>query len=246
MILNRNKKMNVGAYILSLVVVFMLIVVFFIMYKYQVEGEAIPPFNISKMVVVSSAKTENLELVEGIYNADIVQTNDIKISIQKNPKYKKEAIIKKVTINNIQIDKMQSVGNIEIYRPSMGTKLYEYKEQYKIQDSIEYVGAQETYLKDETLAISNQGGIIEFSVILNNLKKLQYNENEAIKVDGTLLKQIGEDRLKYQVSFDLIIELENNVKLKTKINLKLPAGNILENGIETIEETNMKTVFKRI
>ena len=83
MILNKNKKMNVGAYILSLVVVFMLIVVFFIMYKYQVEGEAIPPFNISKMVVVSSAKTENLELVEGIYNADIVQTNDIKISIQK-------------------------------------------------------------------------------------------------------------------------------------------------------------------
>ena len=72
------------------------------------------------------------------------------------------------------------------------------------------------------------------------------DENEAIKVDGTLLKQIGEDRLKYQVSFDLIIELENNVKLKTKINLNLPAGNILENGIETIEETNMKTVFKRI
>ena len=96
------------------------------------------------------------------------------------------------------------------------------------------------------MAISNQGGIIEFSVILNNLKKLQYNENEAIKVDGTLLKQIGEDRLKYQVSFDLIIELENNVKLKTKIDLELPAGNILENGIETIEETNMKTVFKRI
>ena len=83
MILNKNKKMNVGAYILSLVVVFMLIVVFFIMYKYQVEGEAIPPFNISKMVVVSSAKTENLELVEGIYNADIVQTNDIKINPKK-------------------------------------------------------------------------------------------------------------------------------------------------------------------
>ena len=33
MILNKNKKMNVGAYILSLVVVLMLIVVFFIMYK---------------------------------------------------------------------------------------------------------------------------------------------------------------------------------------------------------------------
>lgn len=246
MILNRNKKMNVGAYILSIVVVLMLIVVFFIMYKYQVEGEAIPPFNISKMVVVSSAKTENLELVEGIYNADVVQTNDIKISIQKNSKYKKEAIIKKVTINNIQIDKMQSVGNIEIYRPSMGTKLYEYKEQYKIQDSLEYVGAQETYLKGETLAISNQGGIIEFSVILNNLEKLQYNENESIKIDGTLLKQIGKEKLDYSITFDLIIELESGVKLKTKITLDLPTGDIIENGIETLEQTELKTIFKRI
>ena len=31
-----------------------------------------------------------------------------------------------------------------------------------------------------------------------------------------------------------------------KITLDLPTGNILENGIETTETTNMKTVFKRI
>ena len=35
-------------------------------------------------------------------------------------------------------------------------------------------------------------------------------------------------------------------KLKTKITLDLPTGNILENGIETLEQTEMKTVFKRI
>ena len=101
-------------------------------------------------------------------------------------------------------------------------------------------------MKGEKLAISNQGGIIEFSVILKDLKKTQYNENEAIKVDGTLLRQIGKEKLNYNIAFDLIIELESGVKLKTKITLDLPTGNIIENGIETLEQTDLKTIFKRI
>ena len=170
----------------------------------------------------------------------------IKIYIIKNPEYKKEAIIRKITINNIQIDKKQAIGDIEIYRPSRGAKLYDYKEEYKIQNNLEYVGAQETYLKGENLEISNQGGIIEFSIIESNIQKLKYNENETVKVDGTLLRQIGKERLSYKVYFDLIIELESDLKLKTKITLDLPTGDIFENGIETLEETNMKTIFKRI
>ena len=246
MIINQDKKINIGAYILAVILTIALIVVFFMMYKYQVEGEAVPPFKISKMIVVSSAKTEKLELIDGVYNADIIQNNDIKISIIKNPEYKKEAIIRKITINNIQIDKKQAIGDIEIYRPSRGAKLYDYKEEYKIQNNLEYVGAQETYLKGENLEISNQGGIIEFSIIESNIQKLKYNENETVKVDGTLLRQIGKERLSYKVYFDLIIELESDLKLKTKITLDLPTGDIFENGIETLEETNMKTIFKRI
>jgi len=128
----------------------------------------------------------------------------------------------------------------------MGTKNYEYIEQYKIGDQIVYEGEQETYTKGEILQIANQGGIIDFSIIVNNLGTVTYNEDEAIKVDGTLLKQIGIEKISFEVEFDLIIELENDIKLKTKITLDLPTGNILENGIETIEETNLKTVFKRI
>ena len=78
MIINQDKKINIGAYILAVILTIALIVVFFMMYKYQVEGEAVPPFKISKMIVVSSAKTENLELIDGVYNADIIQNNDIK------------------------------------------------------------------------------------------------------------------------------------------------------------------------
>ena len=100
--------------------------------------------------------------------------------------------------------------------------------------------------KGETLQISNQGGIVDFSIIVNDLGIIKYNENQPVKIDGTLLKKIGIEKTEFQVRFDLIIELENDIKLKTKITLDLPTGNILENGIETLEQTEMKTVFKRI
>lgn len=246
MLIDRNKKMNVPAYIAILTIIITLIIILFIIYKYNVEGEAIPPFKISKINVVSTAQTENLKAQEGTYIADIVQNNDVRIAIEKNPDYKKEAIIKKITINNIQIDPKDTKGNIEIYRPSQGEKLYEYQEEYKIGQEIEYIGEQETYTKGEILQISNQGGILDFSIIVNNLGTITYNENEAIKVDGTLLKQIGIEEISYQVKFDLIIELEDDINLKTKITLDLPTGNILENGTEITEITEMKTVFKRI
>lgn len=244
----KKPKINIGLYISTLVVIIALIIVFFIIYKYSIEGEAIPPFKISKMIVVSSAKTENIEKTEDTYNAKVIQNNAIKISIEKNSEYKKEAIIRKVTINNIQINEKQSIGNIEIYRPSQGKKLYEYEEKYKINNSIEYKGAQETYFKNENLEISNQGGIIDFSIIINNLGTITYTENEQVKIDGTLIDKLGisKEQISFQVKFDLIIELESDVKLKTKMILELPAGNIIENGIEILEQTDMKTVFKRI
>ena len=154
----KKPKMDIGLYLIIIIFIIALIVVFFTMYKYSVEGEAIPPFKISKMIVISGAKTQNIEQKDDLYKAQIIQNNDVKISIEKNPEYKKEAIIRKITINNIQIDKKQNIGNIAIYRPSQGTKLYDYEDKYKINDTFEFYGAQETYLKGETLQIANQGG----------------------------------------------------------------------------------------
>ena len=244
MIVDQFKKFNVAKYISIVSIVVVLIVVFFIMYIYQIKGEAVPPFKITKMVAVSTVRTQNLQLIDNVYNADLVQNNDIKIAIEKNPEYKKEAIIRKITINNIQIDKKETQGTIEIYRPVDG--VYKYEEPYKIGDKIEYEGAQETFVSEENVQISNQGGIIDLGVIVKDLGKIQYNDNEAIKVDGTLLKRAGIENISFELKFDLIIELESNIKLKTKVKLDLPAGNIVEDGIGTIEQTNLNMVFKRI
>lgn len=249
MILQMKKhKMFICTYIMVLIAIIALIVVVFSMYRYSIAGERIPPFIISKIMITSGAKTEGIIQEETQYVADIIQNNDIKIAIQKNSRYKKEAKIRKVTIENIQITNTNRDKSIAIYRPSQGNNLYDYEEQYVVGDNLEYFGSVETNLKSDKLQISNQGGIIELSATQYNLGKIQYNENEQISIDGTLLNRLEQkpENISFTLTFDLIIELESKIKFKTTVTMNLPKGNIEKDGIGTYEQTNIETVFKRI
>ena len=247
MIKMEEKKFSASAYAAFLVVVLILIVVIFSMYKYSVEGESRPPFIISKIIVTSGAKTVDITKKEVEYAATILQNNDIKIAVEKNPEYKNEANIKKLIINNIQISETTN-NQIAAYRPSKGTNLYDYQEQYALTGDMEYLGSNMTDLKGDNLKVSNQGGIIELSVAQYNLGEITYKENEQIPVDGTLLKSLNIDNKNvfFKLTFDMIVELEGNLKFKTTITMDLPKGDIIENGIEIYEHTDFKSVFKRI
>ena len=83
------QKRNTKKYIVIFFLILLFSTTFFIMYKYYVEGEKNLPFNITKLVVVSSAKTENIEINENTYEANVIQKNDIYIAIEKNKYYSK-------------------------------------------------------------------------------------------------------------------------------------------------------------
>ncbi len=159
-----DKKFAIGTYLLIIAVVLMLIVVVFLMLKYNVEGENKPPFKISKIIVTSGAKTINVAQREEGYSADVIQNNDIKIAIEKNSDYKKEAKIRNITINNIQILEAKNTDKIAMYRPSKGTDLFDYQEESKVKDSLVYVGDAENDLRADDLQIWNEGGIKEITV----------------------------------------------------------------------------------
>jgi len=144
MIKMEEKKFSASAYAAFLVGLLLIIVVIFSMYKYHVEGESKPPFIISKIIVTSSAKTVDITQKDTDYAANILQNNDIKIAIQKNPEYKKEAKIKKLIINNIQITETDKATQIAVYRPSKEINLYDYKEQYVLKGDMEYFGSSKT------------------------------------------------------------------------------------------------------
>ena len=123
---------------------------------------------------------------------------------------------------------------------------YKYSDENKVQNSLEYLGAQNT--NTETLQINNQGGIIGFSVASDNLGEYIFSKDEKLPSDGRLLAKAGvkAEEMNFKISFDIIIETESGHKFKSNIVLDLPTGNILEEGVGTLEDTELNDViFKR-
>ena len=242
------QKRNTNKYIILFFLILLFSTTFFIMYKYYVEGEKNLPFNITKLVVVSSAKTEDIEINENTYEANVIQKNDIYIAIEKNKNYSKEDAIKKITLNNFRVIEPGKKGTVKFYRTSLEKNSFEYVENYEIKDIIEYTGAKETNVNLEKMTIANQGGLIEISIILNDLGKIVYLENDNIVTDGSLLNrlQLTNEDIKVKVAFDMLMELSGGNTFKTTITLELPTRDILTEGVATYEIDVSKLVFKRV
>ncbi len=243
---NFSKKRIIHLCVVIFIVVILILIAAALMFKYQVEGEQNLPFNLSQINVISTAESDLTEGKDESWNAGIMQKNDIYFVIEKNSGYKKQDAIKKISFNNFQIVKSNNDMVIDIYKPEETVNDYSYTDEYKIQNNLEYVGAQETNI--ETLQINNQGGVIGFSVTASNIGEYVFTENEKLPSDGRLLAKAGinlED-IKFQISFDLIIETESENKFKANIVLDLPTGDITENGVETMQDTELNNIiFKR-
>lgn len=243
-----QRKKSKEKYVILFFLILTFCTTFFIMYKYHVEGEKNLPFNITKLIVVSSAKTEDIEINQNTYEANVIQKNDIYIAVEKNKKYSKEDAIKKITFNNFKVIEPGEKGSLKFYRTSQEQNTFEYTENYEIKNSVEYTGSKETNLKLENMTIANQGGLIELSFVINDLGKITYSENDNIVTDGSLLKrlQLTNEYIKAKVSFDIFIELSSGNTFKTTVVLELPTGDIATEGVATNEIELSKLVFKRI
>ena len=142
------------------------------MLKYSVEGEENMPFEISQLIVVSTAEGIDTE-GENIWNFNLMQNNDIYLYISKNKNHEKTEIIKSITLDNFEIDNNPKIGKLVIYRPSSNAeKNFEYLEEYQINDKITYVGSEESNTKN--LEIANQGGVIIFRICNDDIRKIFY------------------------------------------------------------------------
>ena len=249
MIIARNEKSkkflkNSLIVILAICVIFLLLI---ILLKYEVEGEDISkmPFQVEKILIGSTADGIRLDSTEEYrWNINLLQVNDIYIGIQKNPDVNKTEMIKSITIDSIQINKRPQVGTpyfTKITQKENGLREYEGESITQIS----YDGV--TNVEDELNQIPNQGGYIGFRYIINDIKEYKSNEEE-IRYNGELLDNAGITlkQIESEISFDIIIELESNVKYKTSVTLKLPIGDILQTGTETQEITDLNLIFKRI
>jgi len=240
-----NKLILKSAYIT--IIVLIIAVIALIILKYNVEGEKNMPFKLSSIIVISNAEGyQEKENKDYLWDVEAYQTNDIYLNIEKNKNYKEEEIIKSVIIENIKIEETPLVGNIELYRvANEEKKLFNYAEEYKINDKLEYIGNVKSDLKD--LKMSNQGNTLILRAVNKTGKKYTSN-GEEFEHNGKLLEKvdISYEEIKSKISFDLVISLESGIAFRATIELELPVGNIIEEGTSSIEIKDMKNiVFKR-
>lgn len=245
MVRNSLKRREIGIYTSIVILTLIAIIIVFIMYKYHVEGEKNMPFNISEFLVISTAQTTGTIINEESYESNIIQKNDIYISLEKNENYGKDEIIKKVSFSNFKITKTNEKGITNVYRPAMSEKAYDFSENYIVNNGFEYIGDVVTDTKGEVLTIGNQGGVINFSIATTDLGVLTYPKEENLSADGRLLNRIGTtvEDITAKISFNMTIELESGKSFKSNIVLEIPTGDILTEGVS--KQHVEKLVFKR-
>lgn len=216
------------------------------MIRYQVEGDKNMPFNLSKIIIVSTAEGQETEGKKK-WNFKVYQNNDIYVYIDKNEEYVGEdKNIKSVKIENINITRTPTKGEIKTYMPnSVEGRLFSYEDEYIVNEKLEYKGAEES--NPQTLEIGSNGGSLLLSFSNTGLDTYSSDKDKQITHDGTLLNKIkvtSED-VSFDVSFDIVITVDN-CSYRSNIALQLPCGNILEEGTCNIEKTDMSDViFKR-
>lgn len=228
------------------IIVLILIIAGIIMLRYQVEGETNLPFELSKMIVVSTAESNEIEAVADTkWNFSVNQYNDIYLEIQKNDEYTKNTNIKNITFENFVIEKNSGAENIKLYRANSEGKVVE-DEAHLVGSSLTYKGEKETNLDE--LKISNQGSIILLRSVNQNVCEVRSNDEEIIH-NGTLLAKgnANSEDLNYKLSFDVVIETSRDIKYKGTISIELPTGDVQTQGKTQLEKTDFSDViFKRM
>lgn len=233
MIITYNEKSK-KFFKISLAIITIILFIFIIgiiILKYEVEGEDVEnlPFKVSAVSVASKVDAIKNENSENLWDLNLLQINDIYIKIDKNSD--KEDNIKSVKIQDVLI-KNTELDDHKITKIKNGN--------YENMGTIEFAGKNTTNL--EELTISEQGGTIGFRHVIENLGNYVSNE-EQVTYDMNLLEKIGitKQKLNTEISFNLVLELENDIKYIANIKLKLPTEGTNVNNIDI-----SRIIFKRL
>lgn len=233
-------------FLFFITIVISLIIVAFIIIKYDAEGEKTLPFSISKILLVSTVNGDIVDDPNNIWNINITQVNDVYMYIDKTQET--DETIKEIKLENFIINTMPQKGNVKLLRPTGElSNLYTYSEQDYLNSEIVYQGSAIDDMK--SLEIANNGGVLGFRFALDDLGNYISNENQEIIYDGNLLKNLGIslEEIKFSVSFDIIITTSDDINYKGTINLEMPIDTIIEEGSSHKEITGLESiVFKRV
>lgn len=235
--------------IIAIIIVIILFITGVITLMYNVEGEMNPPFELSKISIISSVEGTDIEDGINKWNLNVSQNNDVYLYINKNEEYNKKEIIDSIKLDNFSIKENSKIGELKLFKPDSSTQNYILKNISENEvNEIEFIGSMNSSIKD--LKISNQGGLVIFRYAVNNIGNyISNNEKEVINSNSNeLLKKlnINNDDLKFSISFDISINLNSGKSYKANIDLDFPVNDVVNEGTQSREITDLENiVFKR-
>ena len=210
--------------------------------EYNTEGDNNPPFEITKISIISSVEGYDVKDNKNKWNLDVNQNNDIYIYIDKNKEYTKTETIKNVKISNFNIIQEPKKGKLILLKPDSKLEKVIFKNEKENEiEQIEYAGATESNIKN--MKISNQGGLAAFRYSIQNLGNYKSNKDKEID-HSELLKKIkfNNEDLKFKVQFNIKIELDSKKKYTANAELELPIGDVVNDGTQSLENINLENI----
>lgn len=243
-------KANLKRVIFLIVVIAFLLIVAFIINRYQRVGETNLPFSIKKILIVSTIDTEKVEDPENLWNIPIDQVNDIYVYIEKNGEEDNKTTLKSIKFDNIKIENGPSKGEVQLLKATGDintANLYTNSSENFLDQGLSFVGSDIDDMK--SLEIANVGGVCGYRMLVKNVGTYISTDGEEVIYDGSLLSKIGvkKEDISFKVSADVIITTDKDINFKGTITYELPVGNIIEEGKGTTEITDFSDViFKRV
>ena len=237
----QSKRRTIISFSIKITIILIAIfIIAILLFKHYIQNDTQIPLKINKILTVSTASGVQDEEGDTIWDLNLNQDNDIYIYLEPNKNYANKEKVKKITIEKFSVIKQSKIGTIEIHKDLDETNTPIKKIEYNIVDIKPDLGINN---------ICEKGGVIKFKISNTNVGEYISNEEVAINHDGTILEKVNinlED-IKFDISFNLVIENTDGKKYSKKITLNLPVDNILEAGVETKEITDSSgTKFERL
>ncbi len=248
-----NKKVQRIKLIVAIVVVIVVAIAIGIrIYIYNKNGEKNMPFQVSEIIIVSTARRYEGEAATpiedngSIWNFQVVQNNDMYIEIKNNAKNDEK--IKNIKISNIEVKQSPAKGSIRFFMPnSVDGARYTYTDEFEVKDSLTYRGSEENSYKD--LHINRNGGKLSISFANRELGQYSSGEDTEVTYDGKMLAKMGytDEDLKFKIALDITIELEDGRAYTGKIEADVNCDGLVENGTAQVDIKDFSNVvFKRV
>ena len=239
-------KTFIKRFFFCLLLVLCALIVGFLVIQYEAEGDKNMPYQLSKILVISTVDGKKNGDGENIWNISLSQVNDIYVYVDKVDSETKEAI-SEIRFENFEIDRSVKLGDDYIYCPT-GEKnsLFLNSVDNMFYKGITFKGGMQDDLKE---TVANTGGVTCFRYAIENLGNFVSNEADEVVYNGLLLGKVGItlDQVKSNISFDMIIKTTENITYKGTIKIDTPVGDIVKDGQSNIEITDFKdVVFKRV